>query len=782
MINKESLPQTFNWQSPILKRIAKLVRWQDALLLVVGILIARTVVGEGLRPFALPFFAAFGPQQPWLVLLALILGHVSTGAGGLLWLLLPMVPMYFIRIRAPTLPQSAVVTLAVSGQMLYRVPGLIHQTMLSYDFLLYGLDLALAATAAVIFYQAREALRQSPSGAEEGSEQILCLVVTCALALTSLSGVYLGPVAILPLLGAWVVLTAAMSGGAGIGAGVGLVAGILSGFGHLNPAVPVAAFALAGLLGGLFFRWGKPGVYAGFTLGLMAMLIYGGQAAGVLGIYDLGLAGLLLWLVPSGIISRLKRLLINGNNEWTWEYQQRLRGTTVQRLQRLAHVFARLSHSFAETGATADLNASQHHLSSLLEHVTAKVCTGCVNYRRCWESELYSSYRQLVDYLVSVEKNPDAEFDGLLARRCHNIEQLLIHAQSCYRQYCSERRWFSRVRECEGVVSEQLQGLSEVITQLSRQFRLDVTNRGDLEDELERRLASWGVEVREIEITGIEKRMPRITIRARVPPGENPVALIKAMSSDTVGQPLDFERQEGSGEEVLLVLAVPQRFTLEMGVAQAARGEVSGDCFTHLQAADGKQIYMLSDGMGMGQEARQESSQTLLLARDMLDAGFSAETAIKAINALLVLRQGQERFATLDMAVVDSHVGTMELYKTGAATSFLKNGEQVEVFSAASLPIGIIPGVEPQLVSRGLAQGDYLVMVSDGLFDEDSRDEFWVVNQLRCFGNVNAGTMAKQLLNRATRSGDQLQDDATVVVVRVKSARTASSWTDQRAG
>lgn len=741
---------------------------------ILGALMARVIIGEGLRPFAIPFFAAFAPLNPLLVGAGVLAGHLSVGLRGTFWLILPLVPIYFIRIRAPTLGAAGLVLLTLSGQIIYRLPTIVSDVMLGYDWMLLLLEFGLAATGVLIFYQARCALRRGPGGAEEGLEQSLCLVVTCALALTSIAGAYLGPFNVLIVASCWLVLTAASAGGSGAGACAGIVAGILAGYGHAYPAVAVATLALAGLLAGLFSIWGKFGSLGGFAAGIGVMMIYGGFPAALMGWSELALISVLFLLTPTSLKEKARRLLVNQNGEWAWEYQQRLRKTTVMKLQRLAMVFSRLSNSFTSTGGVEDMAGNHLEMARIFDQLACEVCTGCVNYRRCWERELYSTYSQLMDYLTEEEES--AVFDGLLSRRCHNLEDLLTNANSLYRQFTNEQRWAVKMHECKDVVSEQLRGVSDVIGQLARQIRVDVNCRQDLEEELATRLSGWGVEVLDLNVEGTERNLPQVHIRAKVPAGENPLGVIQAMVSDVLGQQLQLVQSSPDGEASALVFAVPVKYKLDLGLAQSAKDGISGDCFSHLQTGAGKHVYMLSDGMGKGKRARAESNQALLLAQDMLEAGFSAETTIKALNSLLVLRQGNEQFATLDMAVLDCTLGRMDLYKTGAATSFIKTGNEVELISGAGLPIGIVPGIEPRLIARSLAAGEYLVLVSDGVIDGQDRDESWLVNQLKTMGNIAAPTMAKQLLNRATRVGSQLRDDATVVVIRVREAKNDSYW------
>lgn len=778
MINKQSLPVSgVRTLGNVL--VDKLFRQNILVTTTLAALLSRVVLGEGLRPFAIPFFTAIAPTNPLLMAVCLALGHISTSGTGLIWLLLPLLPIHIIRIRAPTLGAGGLMLLALGGQIMYRLPTLAAQPMLGYDWMLLAMECSLAATGVLIFKQAGHALRHGPFGSDEGLEQSLSLVVTFALALTSISGLSLGPFNVLALASSWMILIAAAAGGSGAGACAGIVAGVLAGYGHLYPAVVVATLAMAGLLAGLFSVWGRAGTYAGYAVGVIAMLIYGGYPAVALGLADLCGAGLIFFLTPASVRDKARRVLVNHNSEWAWEYQQRLRKTTTQKLQRLAMVFSRLSNSFMNSGGVEDIAGNHLQMSRMFDHLAGAVCTGCINYKRCWEKELYSTYSQLMDYLTTARDKSGAGFNGLLARRCHNIEQLLGQAGSLYQQFTSERRWAARVTECKDVVSEQLRGVSDVIGQLARQIRLDINCRQDLEEDLANRLSGWGVEVMDLSVKGTERNLPQVHIRAKVPAGENPLGVMQAMVSEVVGQPLQLVENSPAGDANRMIFAMPVKFDLELGVAQSAKDEVSGDCFSHLHTAAEKHVYMLSDGMGKGKGARAESNQALLLARDMLEAGFSAETAIKALNSLLVLR-GSERFATLDIAVVDTALGKMDVFKTGAAPSFIKAGGDVELISGAGLPIGIVPGIEPRLIARTFRNGEYLIMVSDGVVDNQDRDEDWLSSQLRAMGNIAAPLMARQLLNRAAKVGSQLKDDATVIVVRVREARNEAYW-DRRA-
>ncbi|MDD2281796.1 MAG: hypothetical protein PHD92_00240, partial [Eubacteriales bacterium] len=158
MLNKQSMPLTGfrSFAGVVLDKLFHKRIFPTAIL---AALLARVVIGEGLRPFAIPFFTAAVAAHPVWIGLSTVLGYLSAGKGGILWLLLPLVPIFLIRIRAPTLSAGGLVLLALGGQIAYRIPTLMGP-MLGYDWMLLLMELSLAATGALIFRQAGLALRQ----------------------------------------------------------------------------------------------------------------------------------------------------------------------------------------------------------------------------------------------------------------------------------------------------------------------------------------------------------------------------------------------------------------------------------------------------------------------------------------------------------------------------------------------------------------------------------------------------------------------------------------------
>ena len=145
--------------------------------------------------------------------------------------------------------------------------------------------------------------------------------------------------------------------------------------------------------------------------------------------------------------------------------------------------------------------------------------------------------------------------------------------------------------------------------------------------------------------------------------------------------------------------------------------QISGDSFSFLQREEGQFVASLSDGMGTGLNAYQESERVVDLLEQFLEAGFSKETAAKMINSALVLRDHGKTFSTIDISSIDLYSGVCEFLKIGAATSFIKRGNWVESITSTSLPVGVFQQTDFEKSCRKLYDGDMVVMVTDGVLD-----------------------------------------------------------------
>lgn len=188
-----------------------------------------------------------------------------------------------------------------------------------------------------------------------------------------------------------------------------------------------------------------------------------------------------------------------------------------------------------------------------------------------------------------------------------------------------------------------------------------------------------------------------------------------------------------------------------------------------MELSGGRQGVALSDGMGSGEKACRESTLVIELLEELLEAGFPEKTAIQMINTTLVMGREEIHFSTIDMSVFDLYTGTCELIKAGASSTFIKKKDKVEHLSSTSLPIGVLHTIEIDSVKRQLEDGDFVIMVTDGIMDALPVGEQDILLETIIQGTAmnNPKEMAHHILEQVLNwNGDAApMDDMTVLVV-----------------
>ncbi len=188
---------------------------------------------------------------------------------------------------------------------------------------------------------------------------------------------------------------------------------------------------------------------------------------------------------------------------------------------------------------------------------------------------------------------------------------------------------------------------------------------------------------------------------------------------------------------------------LLVGRASSKKEAVSGDSWGVQDLQDGRMVQILCDGMGSGELAMEQSKLAVHLLQTLLSGGLSMRLSLNMLNTVLSFQYGGVRFSTMDIALWNLNTGKIEFYKYGAAPSFVKNGKQVTVHSGDSLPVGILPRVEAAMPEHSIAEGDLLVMMSDGLYELNDGGFQWE-HIISCLPTTNPQLAAEYLLAIAT--------------------------------
>lgn len=211
------------------------------------------------------------------------------------------------------------------------------------------------------------------------------------------------------------------------------------------------------------------------------------------------------------------------------------------------------------------------------------------------------------------------------------------------------------------------------------------------------------------------------------------------------------------------------RFRFLYGIARECKDKsgFNGDNFLISNLACGKAVAAIADGCGSGKRAFIESRMVIELMENCIDAGFEEKTAIDFINSAYINGGGKGNPVTMDMSVIDCQSGIMHCIKLGAVSTFIKREGWVEIIKSSTLPMGVLEQVDYDCTDKKLYDGDYVIMVSDGVLDNlpgVNKEERLVeiINGVRL---KKPKAIAEEILKKSIGyNHEEVFDDCTVLV------------------
>ena len=173
-------------------------------------------------------------------------------------------------------------------------------------------------------------------------------------------------------------------------------------------------------------------------------------------------------------------------------------------------------------------------------------------------------------------------------------------------------------------------------------------------------------------------------------------------------------------------------------------------------------IYALSDGMGSGKEAKEESVTTLKLLKCILSCGGDNKYSIMMINSLLKAKNRYDMYATLDLLTIDNKTLKASFSKNGSPCSYVYRDNEIIKIDSSSLPIGIIENVKVFDYEIELKEDDLVVMCSDGIEDNELKMQKIIKG---CYYD-HPQQIAKNIIDGFVSKN--AKDDTSVLVIKIK--------------
>ena len=224
-------------------------------------------------------------------------------------------------------------------------------------------------------------------------------------------------------------------------------------------------------------------------------------------------------------------------------------------------------------------------------------------------------------------------------------------------------------------------------------------------------------------------------------------------------------------------LNMPGSETIDIHASMNAAKDVGGDFYDFFRIDDERFGFTIADVSGKGVPAAifMAVSRTLIKATGL--RGLSAHESLEIVNDVLCGESVDSMFVTVLYGVFNIKTGEINYCNAGHNAPFIlhRNGKVEMVESFVNIVLGAFEGMKFKSNSMTLAEGDTLVLYTDGVTEAEDVDHNLfgdprlesVLGELK---GADSGTIV-DTVNRKVKefAGDAPQsDDVTILVIRRK--------------
>lgn len=765
----------------------------NLIILPAAFLLGRISLLGGLMPFGIALYAAtLGLNlNRILIAIAIFAGMLSSGATIQLYTAI-VAMLLFNAINIPFKksagPPLRVGIIAFAGVLIPEMLLTYLQGFLLYDVLKSLMNGFIIFALVFVFKNVLDILGSPTKRYVLTNEEILSIAIACALSVGGLGPLSIFGVSIRNILCIIIILIFSFRTGAGNGAAIGVIVGTVISISTDSSPIIIASYAFCGLLSGILRNMGKMGSCVGVLMGNALLTFYtNGSTEVLIYLVEIIFSIVIFMIIPDRFMEAIvnkfdKAMAARGDKKG---YSTRIKEITVNKLNRFSKAFGEMAKTFDEISETKAIT-EKHDITAIFDRVADRVCKDCSLCSHCWELNFYNTYQvmfKVVEKLDSKGWIEDRDIPEYFMNRCERVDEFVKAVNYVFELFKVDMVWRSKIGESRGLVSQQLKSMSKIILNLANELNTDICFQNDIEDQIVIELSKAGI--RNAEAVVYENRFGKyeMTLSFKGCGGKRScIGSVEKIVSEIVGRKMVKDNNEcglnHKSNVCTIKLAEEETFKVITGVSKIAKNEkhVSGDNYTFVNTGDGKYVLALSDGMGTGHKACMQSKATVNLIEQFIESGFDKDTTVKLINSILVLRSNDDSFATIDMSLVDLYEGEVEFVKVGAAPTFIKREEYVEAVRAASLPAGVLSDVEVELIHKKVSNGDFIIMVSDGVIDsfKNNLDSIRAVQSvIQEMTSKNPQKLADDILEAAVcNCKDKIPvDDMLVMVSKIWKAK-----------
>ncbi len=624
--------------------------------------------------------------------------------------------------------------------------------------------------AAGTYFTARSFYVFETPKAALSAEELSSLLISANILLLGLGGLELNGINLGRILAATLILTAAKYGGILAGAISSTAAALSFTLGGIEGNIGVS-FAFAGLLAGIFCTLGK---YAQ----VMVLLIFsfiGSISSGDIvlmsrTVIETALGAAIFLSLPRKAGIYLGKIF---SAQSKVAVPTGLKKSLTLRLEMASNALRDVSQTVEQVSKElSKINAPD--FGSVISAIEKDACASCKLRVHCWENKRDATVNAILEMTKAVKQgecSPEGfapeEFKG----RCLKSSSVGNATFRRYTDFASHIAAENRIDEVRSVVSDQFNGISDMLYDLSLDFKNDEQFDNTAAEKASGALKNLDIRVDEA-CSRIDK-FGRMTLEFRLKKTPelivNKLQIMKTLSI-VCERDFDIPRVSEVGGDIFIIINEHAALSIDIGVEQAscANSSMCGDAYKYFYDGRGHFIMVLSDGMGTGGRAAVDGAMASGLMSRLIKAGFGYDCSLKLLNSSMLFKSTDESLATVDIASIDLFTGQTELYKAGAAPGIVRRAGKTGKAQSTSLPAGILRDIGFDKATVKCKAGDIVVLLSDGATGNGTD---WIRAEIEAWQDGKAQALAERICECAKRRrNDNHEDDITVMAAILSKA------------
>ena len=687
---------------------------------------------------------------------------------------------------SPALKNSLFMPCAVSGASIF-LTGALFSAMFGfnvYDILLVLCEACLAGGITFFFIRAialpSSAVpdRQSKAfriTAITDSQSRACLIISCSVLLIGLTSLNIASLSLGRIFGAVIIMLCAFANRESGGAIAGISVGLACGMGSLSDSLSRSAdfalictgFALGGLLGGVFFTFGKLGVAISFVcVSAVCTALFNPEMLSPL--IETCIAAALFLAIPPAFA---KHFTFNPA-ENIIKQSRAVKELSVSRLELAAASLKDVAATTRDVTEQMKKRFAKDDISTVFGNVADRFCRGCYKNVRCWQADYNSTMDVFNNLSLKLKQDgrlPEKCLPEHFARSCIAPDRLINEINLEYGEFTAKKHADGRIAQVRSIVTEQFDAVSSLLSSLANELSLMREAEPDSEQLLCE--AADKLLLAPLNCSCYKDHGGRFTAQLEIPEyklARLDFAEFTATLCDILGYELEAPSVRTFDGSAHLIFRERENFSVAFVHKQhSVSGSIfCGDAVSSFNDTSARVHLLISDGMGSGKNASLDSSMAVGLLKRMISAGFDVNAALDMLNSAMLVKYGDESLATIDLACIDLFNGSVTFFKAGAAPSYIKRGNKVMRVEGSAMPAGILGGISFDQSSFNLKSGDLILMVSDGALPDGNSD--WIASELEIRDGEDVDSAAERILSVAKmRTMPGREDDITVLLAEI---------------